>query len=302
MPKKTIWTEQTLREVARLYLTRAEFRKARGGAYATAERDRLLDDICAHMPRLRRHWTFDDVKTIAAGYNRKATFRFEQMAAYTAALRAGWLPAVTAHMDTATTGQGHHLVYAYDFPFGLRYIGLTCVPEMRARYHTTRGTVADFLLETGVELPEMRILHRDLDAGNAARLEQEEIAKALAAGVQLLNRHSGGGTGAWARYSLSKEQVLQIARPYSTRQEFRQGAPGARARAKAMGWFDEATAHMSILRRTMSEKELAEVARRFPTRGEFQKLAPNAYQQAFRRGLIDVVCAHMPSPRNKSAG
>ena len=62
--KQTYWTEERIREEALQYDSRSRFRKGAPGAYQTAFRKGMLDEVCSHMKRLKAPtgFTIDIIK------------------------------------------------------------------------------------------------------------------------------------------------------------------------------------------------------------------------------------------------
>jgi len=297
--KPTKWTNEALRAEAAKYSSREDFKKDSPSAYTTAAKRDLLKAITGHMRSKRTAWTKQEVMWLSAGCSTKMEFRTNHIGAHEYARRHGWFAEATAHMHRAETGMGKHLIYRLTFPTGEVYFGLSCSIESRLRYHRRRGTVYEFMLLTGQTTFTLTILEQDLSPDEARTQELWYIAQAVAEALTLINRHPGGGLGAFGRLHLSRESVLARAKKFSSRQQFRDGDRVAYAQAKRMGWFDEACRHMGGQRRSLTTADLLLIARRHKTRGEFQKLDRATYALAFQRGVLDEVCQHMVPARRK---
>jgi hypothetical protein len=69
------------------------------GAYLFAWRTGVLDEVCSHMPVLRRKWTDQEILQEAQKYQTRRAFRSSQMSVYTYAGKRGILNWVCAHMS-----------------------------------------------------------------------------------------------------------------------------------------------------------------------------------------------------------
>lgn len=105
-------------------------------------------------------------------------------------------------------------------------------------------------------------------------------------------------SGFWTK----KENCLEMALKYSTRNELKKNANGAYRSALRNGWIEEICAHMVPTNRHMpghwDVKENCRLeALKYSIRFDFQKGSSGAYEAAKRNGWMDEVCAHMAAPR-----
>ena len=291
------WTDEALRIEASKFRTLGEFKKGNPSAYNIAWRTERLHIVEDFAPRQRKKWTEEEVLAIAGTFATKQEFREGAPAAHAAAIRLGWYAEATSDMEISGTGVNNHLIYCITFPDGAVYFGLSCSLEERLRYHWRRGAPHDHIESTGLEPSAVTVLDADLSPHEAQMRECRYIGEARARGLNVLNRHIGGGLGAFGRLHLSKERVLERAREFHTRQQFRDGDRTAYSRAKRMGWFDDACRHMGGQRRSLTTADLIKIAAQCPTRGEFQKLDHGSYAMAYQRGVLDEVCKSMKPVR-----
>jgi len=96
------WRLIDLKEAAKPYQYRKQFRKAQPNAYSTAHRHGLLDIVCAHMTpdpyKTPIKWTLDMLKNEASKYTSRWGFRNGSPNPYAAAERRGLLDQICAHM------------------------------------------------------------------------------------------------------------------------------------------------------------------------------------------------------------
>jgi hypothetical protein len=92
------WNRERAKQEALKYGNRREFQRAAMGAYLFAWRENLLDDICSHMPVLRKKWTSQDLLNEATKYKSRKEFEVNNGAAYAAARKRGILDEICVHM------------------------------------------------------------------------------------------------------------------------------------------------------------------------------------------------------------
>ena len=99
---------------------------------------------------------------------------------------------------------------------------------------------------------------------------------------------------------LSKEEVLERAKQFQHRVDFRDGDPRAYNSALGHKIMAEACAHMTrkkIGPRIWTIEKVKEEAKKYDSRSAFQRGCVSAYAVAYRRGILDEVCAHMQNMR-----
>ena len=149
-----------------------------------------------------------------------------------------------AHMRLAANPFAKDYVnYVYEFSDGYCYVGLTCVPANRKATHFCRGPVFKHSQETGL-IP----LYKDLETGLAFQQAVDGEAKWQDAykgqGWTALHTAKAGSLGGIHASKWSKEAICADALKYKTKQEWIDKNQTTYRRAKKMGWFDDASAHM----------------------------------------------------------
>ena len=102
--KNKYWTYETISKEAKKYKTKKEFKEKANGAYTTAVKRGLLNEICSHMKPLMHksvdgiYWTKDRCAERAILYSSKMEFKNNDGSAYTTAVREGWLEEICNHM------------------------------------------------------------------------------------------------------------------------------------------------------------------------------------------------------------
>jgi hypothetical protein len=95
---KKSWTLDKIAAEAKKYSSRGEFKREAKEAYDAAVRNRILSDICVHMPLTR--YSVKAIKAEAAKYDTRADFKAGSLGAYDAAVRRKILDDVCNHMTT----------------------------------------------------------------------------------------------------------------------------------------------------------------------------------------------------------
>jgi hypothetical protein len=104
---RKIWTLEKLKIEALKYKNRSSFQKGSRGAYFAAAKNKLLEQICSHMPRRldqssKNHpmfkWTDEVLKQEALKYKTKSEFKNKSPKQYKSAYRRNILDAICTHM------------------------------------------------------------------------------------------------------------------------------------------------------------------------------------------------------------
>jgi hypothetical protein len=93
------WTLEELRKVASLYKKRNDFKKGNEGAYATARKRKILEEICQHMEPPKKEYSEEEIKNAALQFSTRRRFKLGSKL-YKAALRKGsvFMDNICSHM------------------------------------------------------------------------------------------------------------------------------------------------------------------------------------------------------------
>lgn len=94
------WDYNKLKDAALMYQTKVDFRKYNYGAYSTANRLGIMDDITGHMIKLYPNWTDDELFDEGSKYSTRGEFREKSNNAYNQSIRRGILDEVCSHMTS----------------------------------------------------------------------------------------------------------------------------------------------------------------------------------------------------------
>ena len=96
--KNKKWDFETVAAEAKKHKTRKKFQVHAPGAYNWAQRNRCLDEVCAHMEPGRKSWDLESVTAEAKKYDARTKFEDHAPSSYRWAQRNGYLDVVCAHM------------------------------------------------------------------------------------------------------------------------------------------------------------------------------------------------------------
>lgn len=94
------WCHETSTLEAKKHTSRAAFKRGNSGAYCYALNNGILDEICSHMPVLKKTWNEKNIRLEAAKYANKLDFKKYNTTAYRCACQQGILESVCLHMDS----------------------------------------------------------------------------------------------------------------------------------------------------------------------------------------------------------
>jgi hypothetical protein len=96
------WTKPRIRNVAKRYKNRSEFRKKDNGAYNAARRLGVLEEVCKHMEVIQRpagFWTYEKLKTEALKFRTRSELAKMNNQAYQQVYIQGLKDDLFAHME-----------------------------------------------------------------------------------------------------------------------------------------------------------------------------------------------------------
>ena len=292
---------ENLLKVALMYETRNEFKKGSRGAYLSAYKKGLLDEVCSHMVLQKGcpgYWDiFENVREEALKYETRNEFRKGCRGAYESACKNGWLDIVCSHMGKNINTKPRYIYsFLWEDP-NLVYVGLTQDPKERKRRHLNNdsGIVYQTIMEYGEPIFKV-ITENPVHVDVAGEHEKKWIQTYTERGYTPINVAKPGSLGAYSRM-WDFENVQEEALKYKTRNEFRKRSGGAYDSAIRNGWLDEVCSHMVLEKGDPGYwvifENVREEALMYETRREFKKRSRGAYLSACKNGWLDMVCSHM---------
>ncbi|MFD0863892.1 hypothetical protein ACFQ1M_16880 [Sungkyunkwania multivorans] len=293
MSRRPKYNYEKVTKTAKQYKTRGDFVKYDEPSYRWAQRNNVLNEICAHMVYVRKYWSLDSVQREARKYNSRTEFQKQNVSAYEWALRNKKLDSVCSHMSV----KGHkykRALYVYEFENNSAYIGLTFDYHKRDMEHRRRGRVFRELKKSSAKFIK---LNKWLEAEVAQNEEKKLIEKYRNNGWRILNVVTAGSLGGndikWDDNSLKKEALK-----YKTIKEFREKAHGAYSTAVAKG-FEKFGSHLKYVRNYWDLEKVEKEALNYSHKSDFREKSSSAYDWCLRNNMIDEICGHMKSRVNK---
>jgi len=99
----------------------------------------------------------------------------------------------------------------------------------------------------------------------------------------------------------SKEDLLKIAKRYTSRTDFQKNDKKYYEAARRQGLLDFLCAHMPKREKKWTKSAIRTEAKKYTDRTEFQQNSPGAYFSAYQAGDIEKVCKHIPRKKKVSS-
>jgi hypothetical protein len=223
--KQSKWTFELLKLEAAKYQTRAAFSRESCGAYLSARKQKILDEICSHMPirvdqsgenGSNSKWSFERLREEATKYTLKQQFQEADSAAYLAATRHARYNEIVAHMPKRKDVTGSN-----NPRFKWTLSGL----KLEALKYKTRG-------EFQKNSPSAYITSRKFSPETF-----DQICSHMSCRVDVSNEKNAN-----FRWTLGK--IQSEASKYKTRGEFQKNSPSIYQTACRREILDEVCSHM----------------------------------------------------------
>jgi len=147
------WSLEKCTELAKPYKTRMSFGKNEPYAYSSAQRNKWLDQVCAHMEITAKpdgYWTLEKCIEVAKKYEFKNEFRKNESSAYAIIKRNKWLDEACGHLKGVMTPHGHWNSYDNCKQEALKYKTRTeYLKKARGAYAkaSKNGWLSDFFVK-----------------------------------------------------------------------------------------------------------------------------------------------------------
>jgi len=246
-------TDEQLKQEALKFKTTQEFWEQNPELYSYIYqyRNHLWNEISKHLIKLSRPQsksgkyivlTDIQVRRQALQYKNKQDFRDAHSGLYQHIIK--YRKDLWKEIEKNFNPLGNRvsrMVYAYEFPnHKVAYIGLTDNEDRRHREHTTDesrsrrlSSVYLFMQKNNVRPVKKVISSGYIDWEDAAILEKKTMLQYEKSGWKLLNIREGGGLGATRQFS--DKQIIDIAKQYNDRDEFRTKNPSKYSSALKRG-------------------------------------------------------------------
>ena len=295
------WNLEKIKEEAKKYPTRNEFRKQSGGAYEWARTNGLLDAVCTHMKRPKK-WDLAKIKAEAKKYNSRNEFRKKAGGAYQWAIANGLLDEICTHMQRPPSAtkkwnlnkiKGEAKKYNYRNEFKKNAGG--------AYYSArTNGILDEVCAHMKYTVREKWNLAKVKAEAKKCKTRSEFAKKAnVAYNWARKNGVLDEVCSHMPHPPLPKKwdlvSVKAEAKKYKSLSEFAKNNQSAYRWAKRNCVIDEVCPHMPRppLPKNWNLAEVKAEAKKYNSRSEFHKNNQTAYNWARTNGILDEACAHM---------
>jgi hypothetical protein len=275
------WSKEIVQNIANNYQTKTDFFKNNQPAYGAAKKYGWFDEVTSHMTSKQIRWTEDMIRAEASKYKTKSDFVLNSPKAADRARYYGIWDDVTKNMEVL--GDLYkRLVYVYEFPNKVVYVGLTHDKTERDYLHKIKGPVYKYIKETGVK-PTLKVVSDDyIDAKDAQNLEDCTIQFYKNNGWTLLNTAKAGSLG-MCKVFWTKDKVKLEIEKYNTLDDFRKKSNKAYTAALRNNWLDELITNLEKRRTIWTDDELRQEIKQYENIQDLQNKAPNIYSAIIRR-------------------
>jgi hypothetical protein len=300
MKPKGYWTYENCVNEVKKYKTYNELKKNSSSAYTTIIKNKWTDIFKKYFTYSKKapnnFWTKEKCEDIAKNYEYRSDFKKGNNKCYSAAQSNDWLNEICKHMQPKSTPY-KRIVYQYEFSNNTYYVGLTCLPKKRNKFHleNEKSEVYKYFKLKKLK-PEYKVISNGfIDYQEASKLEYETIEKYKFHGFQVLNKVKGGSLGGgfckWDR-----EQCLLIATKCKNISEFIINHSGAYNYAKKTNLLVDIKTLFKSERKEMgywTYEKCKNEAKKYKYKSDFQKSSPSVYVISSNKNWINEICTHM---------
>jgi hypothetical protein len=296
MPKQK-WNLETCKAEALKYKQRSHFAKSAGGAYNKALKEGWLDQVCAHMEKVRNiEYSFEQIAAEAAKYCYRSEFKEKASGHYASARRRKWLDLVCSHMQVRSDSRLHCVYAIVNKRENKAYIGITRqnlykrISNHKSKRNNTNSKLISHLQDTET----LQLTDYIYTSEQVVRFaEQKFIDLYRNNGWDVLNSEKAVGTVGYSEALWTEEKLIEEASKYQSRIEFSKGSNSAYVIALTHERREEIFAALTPLRQSWDFESVKDKALRYMTRSAFKEAHPTAYLWARRNKCLDDVCEHM---------
>ena len=228
----------------------------------------------------------------------RSEFAVNSKGAYGSSIRNGWFKEACSHMELRGSIE-KRWIYKAEFEDGSVYIGLTCDFKQRSRVHLVdrKSAVCQYMAKTNTK-PVFKIISDLLAKKKASELEAKLISDYRNNGINVLNRHIGGGLGS-DKIIYTFQMCKETAYKYKTRSEFVLNSRNEYLASWRNKWLDKICTHMpnrNIKRPNRVKhtfEKCKEEAKKYSYRTEYAQNNKASYGAAARNKWLNDICNHM---------
>jgi len=329
------WTKEEIVEDALKYKTKSDWRAFSKQAYQVAVKRGWRDDACLHMESRYQFWTEKMIIEEALKYNTRKEWEDNSPRSYDRAKYYGIIEMACAHM-TKIISFGEKIISEFllshdiefetqktykdlRFKYPLRFDFYIPIFNLLVEFHGIQHEKgwnqskesADYIKKNDDLKKEYASVNRinyiaifASEVNSASDIEAKLMSKFIEL-AKLLNLHMNFEQRKLSKKEqdaiknigiLTKEVVLNRASAFSSINEWLQSDSGGYAKARKMGWYDEAIQHMERNRKPRgywTKDRVMESAKKYELLVQWRQHENSAYVKAKVSGWLQEATAHM---------
>jgi predicted GIY-YIG superfamily endonuclease len=292
--KRTFWTIDMVKDLAKNFETMTDFRKNEPQAYQWVKKNKVLDKF-PNLKKIRtKTKTKDEIINLAKPFNKIKDFMDKYPNEYSKARRNGWLDDVTSHMTRQKESWTLEKVLELAKQVNNMEEFRNKFPKAYDASRNNEGWKDEVWklykpqqITWTYELAKS-ITNKYTDLTDFIKSEPKAYAAIRRLGWLDLLSHMEKDRRTW-----TDDEIRQEAFKYDTISDFRKYAKNAMDAAINHGIYDEVTANMKKAYTEWTKDMVWKEALNYKTRSEFMKGSYAAYQAAYNKGWYDDVTSHM---------
>jgi predicted GIY-YIG superfamily endonuclease len=293
--KRAPWSEEEIRKEAQKYQTPKEFHNNSGSAYNAAKRfgDEFFDEITSHMISKRKNkWKPEELEQLAKQYQTRSEFHQNNVGAYDASKNFGqdFFERITSHM---TSGREKPRKYTDDVLRDLiskyttlkqfrdenpqAYAAILSQPKSKrdefyknieiSKVGVPKNYTPNDLITIAKKYDKVTDFWKfDKTAAQYAKKIGQDFFDKITSHMEFARRDN-----------LTNDDILQIAKQYTSLNDFNTKDPALAKTAKSRGIFDVVTSHMERKQVKRSYDSIEKLVKQFTNLRDFRNSEPNAY-------------------------
>lgn len=312
------WTKEECKAEAMKYKTKMEFKRNCQSAYSAAVSHKWLKefDFFISTRKPDGYWTYERCKEVALLCSTKAEFMNNYKSACHKSREKGWYNDICSHMPEYVTitpedeYRQKYTIYVYeDLINHSAYVGLTNNIKKRHRQHKCQNKYGQFdsvglyFNNINVEIPEPKIIYKNLEATDASIKEKEVYYQYKDNGWNMINGESSlGSLGAYRNIKWTYQRCKTEALKYEYLKDFRENSGVAHDAALVNGWLKDYTwlKRLEHPKGFWTKEECHKAAKQCESTQEFFYKFSRAYQLSKENGWFDEYTwlkVNPPKPR-----
>lgn len=296
------WDKISIFENAKKFEHKVRWKEAFPGAVLASRRLGIYRQATSHMVPLseRGKWTKAAVIEQAQKYRTKSEWHKKSTGSYEAALRGGYIEEATSHMENKKVH-----VWTEEL-LRIEKQKYKNIDEWKIKSKSS-FLAAQKLSMFGLKSGNKREAPRskwDLNSvrESALKFNSRSEWKRAAGGAYTAAVRNGWIEQVTSHMAIlhpigrwnNKSAIIDNAKKYQTKSAWMRNSAGAYEAAKRLKCFEEATAHMQIMRMSWNEDKINSSMKGFTDLQSWRDANPNAYAAAHRLGILQEITNKLP--------